>query len=166
MAGDGTAGTASFPAERVALDRKAPHSAARLRLLTAPQKAPPAGREAGFVSRPLGGVKLAPRCQSRICGPVGAAGHWAGPKPPPEPLGKIVMPALPPAGLVETPPSQYLWERFWRVSIERQRLSPGCRPLHLGRSWLEAGRLAPPLSLLNGSLSIVKPLTAQRGYGC
>ena len=88
--------------------------------------------EAGGVSRPLGGVKLAPRCQTRLCGPVGAAGHWAGPKPPPEPLGKVVMPAPPPAVLVETPPRRYIWERFWRVSIERHATAFLLPPAALG----------------------------------
>ena len=140
MAGGGTAGTATLPAERVVLDRKAAHCAARLRLLmTAPQKAPSGGVEAGGVSRPLGGVKLAPWCQTRLCGPAGAASHRSGPKPPLEPLGEKIMPAPPPVSLVETPPRPYIWERFWRVSIERHRHSPGAHCIWVGRGWRRDG---------------------------
>ena len=48
------------------------------------------------------------------------------------------------------------------ASLYRAAPPFSCRPLHLGRSWLEVGRLAPPLFLLNGSFSSAKPPTAQR----
>ena len=72
------------------------------------QKAPSGGVEAGGVSRPLDGVTLAPRYHTRLCGPVGAAGHWARPDAAARTAGEINMPALLPAGLVETPPRQHI----------------------------------------------------------
>ena len=103
------------------------------------QKAPSGGVEAGGVRRPLAGVKLAPRCQTRLRGPTGAASHRAGSKPPLAPLGEKIMPAPPPVSLVETPPHRYIWERFWRVSTERHRLFPGAHCIWVGRGWRRDG---------------------------
>ena len=109
---------ASLPSSLVALARKPAHSAARWRLLTARRKHTLLRGGAGG-----GRGKSAPR-RNEACSTVLDLALWhcassqpvGGPELASEATGQQGHDCTaPPVSLVETPPSRYICERFWRV---------------------------------------------------